>query len=107
MLSPMLFLMVMDSVLTILQNENAGISINGMYVGSFGHADDLRSVSPSLVGIQKQASIVKSFTEMNGLKLNTEKLELLAMCDGNCPQDCTIQFGSMPSHLQVVQNASV
>ena len=107
MLSPMLFLMVMDSVLTILQNENAGISINGMYVGSFGHADDLRSVSPSLVGIQKQASIVKSFTEMNGLKLNTEKLELLAMCDGNCPQDCTIQFRSMPSHLQVVQNASV
>ena len=31
---------------------------------------------------------------MNGLKLNTEKLELLAMSEGNSPPDCAVQIGS-------------
>ena len=46
-LSPMLFLLVMDSLLTELQNTDAGVSINGIYTGSLGHADDLRSVIPT------------------------------------------------------------
>ena len=72
-LFPMLFLLFMDSLLTELQNEDAGVSMNGIYAGSLGHADDLRSVTPTLLGVQKQADIMKSFTERNGLNLNTEK----------------------------------
>lgn len=34
--------------------------------------------------------MIKSFTVRNGLKLNTEKLELLAMCDENSPPDCEV-----------------
>ena len=41
-LSPMLFLLVMDSLLKDL-NEMAGISIEGIYAGSLCHAGDLRS----------------------------------------------------------------
>ena len=69
----------MDSLRTELQNEDAGVSINGIYASSLGHADDPRSVTLSLLGFQKQPDIVKSFTERNGLNLNTGKLELLAM----------------------------
>ena len=63
----MLFLLVMDSILTELQSADAGLSINGIYAGSIGHADDLRIVTPCLVGVQKQADVMKSFTEWNGL----------------------------------------
>ena len=69
-LSPMLFLLVMDSLLTELANSAAGISINGIYTGSFGHADDIRSVTPNLISLQKQADIVRSFTERYSLTLN-------------------------------------
>ena len=94
-LSPMLFLLVMDSILTELQSADTGLSINGIYAGSIGHADDLRSVTPRLVGVQKQADVMKSFTEWNGLILNTEKLELLAISDGNSPSDCTAEICSI------------
>ena len=73
-LSPMLFLLVMDALLTELVDANAGLSVNGIYTGSLGHADDLRSITPNLVSLQKQAEIVKAFTEKNSLTLNAEKL---------------------------------
>ena len=51
-------------------------------------------IGPGDEVIQKQANIVKSFTERNGLKLTTEKLELLAMSDGNCSSDCEVRIGA-------------
>ena len=66
-LSPMLFLLVMDALLTELVDANAGLSVNGIYTGSLGHADDLRSITPNLVSLQKQAEIVKAFTERRTL----------------------------------------
>ena len=93
-LSPMLFLLVMDALLTELVDANAGLSVNGIYTGSLGHADDLRSITSNLVSLQKQAEIVKAFTEKNSLTLNAEKLELLAMTNGSLPQENGIQIGS-------------
>ena len=83
-LSPMLFLMVMDSLLKDLAIEMAGISIEGMYAGSLCHADDLRSVTSNLQSLEKQAEIVKSFTERNSLTLNESKLEILKFLFYQC-----------------------
>ena len=47
-LSPMLFLLVMDSLLITLANAKAGVSIKGIYTGSLCHADDLRSIAQNL-----------------------------------------------------------
>ena len=47
-LSPMLFLMVMDSLLKDLANEMAGISIEGIYAGSLCHVDDLTLSTPQI-----------------------------------------------------------
>ena len=47
------------------------------------HADDLRCVAPNLLPVEQQASIVKSFTDRNFLKLNMDKLEILEMTNGN------------------------
>ena len=93
-LSPMLFLLVIDSLLKDLANANSGISIKRIYTGSLGHADDLRSVTPNLHSFQKQAEIVKSFTEKNSLTLNVDKLDLLAMANSSQAHDCEILIGS-------------
>jgi hypothetical protein len=84
-LSPILFLILMDSLLADLAQANWGISIKGVYTGSFGHADDVRSVAADLMSIKKQASIVKSFAELNLLTLNLDKLEILEMTGGRSP----------------------
>ena len=67
-LSPMLFLIVMESLLFELANANCGVSVQQIYTGSFGHADDLRCVASNLLSVEQQASIVKSFTDRNFLK---------------------------------------
>ena len=95
-MSPMLFLIVIDSLLRELENANAGISVNGIYAGSFGHADDLRSVAPNLMCVERQAEIVESFTNRNGLKLNLDKLELLPMHQGkNLESGDELRIGSI------------
>ena len=52
-LSPMLFLMVIDSLLKDLANEMAGISIEGIYAGSLCHADDLMAFNALSHSYQK------------------------------------------------------
>ena len=94
-LSPMLFLLVIDSLLNKLEKANAGISVNGIYTGSFGHEDDLRNVTSNLMCVEKQSGIVESFTGRNGLKLNIEKLELLPTYKGsNLQSNEELQNGS-------------
>ena len=47
-LSPLLFLLVMDSLLIDLAYAGAGVSINGIYTRSLCHADDLRNIAPNM-----------------------------------------------------------
>ena len=75
-LSPLLFLLVIDSLLEELESTGLGVSIHGHYLGSLGHADDLRGVAPNLDILEQQASIVRQFTVDNGLRLNEDKPEL-------------------------------
>ena len=39
-ISPTLFLVVIDSLLEKLKGAYAGITLDGVYLGSLGHADD-------------------------------------------------------------------
>ena len=74
------------------QCRGRGVSIGGIYVGLLGHADDLRSVTPSLLSLEKQVDIIQSFTQANCLTLNLEKLELLAMSKAQKPPECTLSL---------------
>ena len=62
-----------------------------IYAGSFGHADDLRSVTTNLVSIQRQAEIVHKFiiTINKFLTLNLDKLKLLPMSSGLSSEECS------------------
>ena len=46
------------------------------------------------LSLQKQAEIVKSFTEKNSLTLNVDKLDLLAMASSSQAHDGEILIGS-------------
>ena len=63
-LSPLL---VIDSLLVELESSGTGANINGICLGSLGHADDLRSIAPNIALLELQASIVTKFTLDNGL----------------------------------------
>ena len=77
-LSPALFLLVMDPLLRELQSLCIGASVNNMYVGGFMHADDIRTLAPTITTLEAQISTIKRFTEENFLKLNTSKCEVVA-----------------------------
>ena len=78
-LSPSLFLIVMNSLLKKMRNSNNGGSLHGTFVGIAIHADDVRSIAPNIQSVISQSSDILSFTTDLGLKLNTSKLELIQM----------------------------
>ena len=76
-LSPMLFNLVMDPLLSELSSRCLGISINGIFLGAFAHADDLRTMASNTEDVVNQASFVNSFIRSRGLNLCPEKCALL------------------------------
>ena len=53
----LLFLILMDSLLAEPAQANWEISIKVIYTGSFGHADDVRSVTADLMSMHKEANL--------------------------------------------------
>ena len=76
-LSPMLFNLVIDPLLTELRSRSLGISINGLFLGAFAHADDLRTMASNMEHASDQASFVHPFTKSRGLHLCLEKCAFL------------------------------
>ena len=76
-LSPVLFLLVMDPLLKELECSSLGPSIYGTYAGAFAHADDICTVTSSLPSLQQQIHMVQNFAEENALTLNPAKCEVL------------------------------
>ena len=60
-LSPALFVLVMDPLLRQLQASGLGLSISNFYVGGFLHADDVRTLATSRVSPEVQATMVEEF----------------------------------------------
>ena len=76
-LSPALFLLVMDPLLRQLQASSVGLSVNNFYTGGFLHADDIRTLATSEASMKRQIDLVKMFADQNLLKLNVSKCEIV------------------------------
>lgn len=61
-LSPILFLIAIDSLLSDLKTKDVGLSIYGTFVGAAAHADDVRTIASSKKTIIDQAKIIENFT---------------------------------------------
>ena len=81
-LSPSLFNLVMDPLLTTLKSRGLGLSVNGLFLGAFAHADDIRTSATNFEDVAERAAIVDSFTKSRGLCL--------------CPEKCTLLTGNLP-----------
>ena len=83
-LSPVLFLIVMDPLLKKLEESAGfGLSLYDYYAGGYLHADDIRTLATSCDSLEKQASVVSDFVEKNFLKLNRKKCEVVAFSKSN------------------------
>ena len=76
-LSPTLFLLVMNPLLIKLQASGLGPSINNFYAGGFLYADDIRTLATSESTLRAQVSMVQEFAKSNYLKLNYSKCEIV------------------------------
>ena len=77
-LSPTLFLLVMDPLLKILESASLGLKINDLYVGGFAHADDIRTLTNSISSLNARLEAVSLFTTENFLQLNLSKCEIVS-----------------------------
>ena len=59
-LSPALFLLVMDPRLHQLESSGLGLSMNEFYAGGFLHVDDIRTLSSGVGTLERQADLVNS-----------------------------------------------
>ena len=57
-LSPLLFNLVIDLLLSNLKQRNLGLSVNGLFLGGFAHADDIRSSAANIEDSAEQVAIV-------------------------------------------------
>ena len=93
MLSPILFLLVIDPLLRQMESKNLGPSFASLYLGASAHADDVRTITSFLQCLDKQVNLVQKFASENGLQLNTQKCEVM-IASSTCMADthlCTIE----------------
>ena len=89
-LSPSLFLLLIDSLLHRLMEANVGVSLEGIYVGTLAHVDDL-SLTCNPHSSEKQALIIHEFLTEN---LNADKCELIVDSSGNHFDSTSVKLGS-------------
>ena len=81
MLSPTLFNLVLDPLLSNLRQKRLGLSINGLYLGAFAQADDIRTSATNIEDVSTQISTVDRYTSSRDLQLCQVKFAVLSSCN--------------------------
>ena len=77
-LSPTLFIAVIDSLLSFLESSGQELTIHSLKVGCSAHANDVRAASLCLSSAQTQGDLMDAFCKVNSLNLNSNKTEVIA-----------------------------
>jgi hypothetical protein len=100
-LSPTLFLTVMDLLLKRLRESECGLYVRGTYMGGAVHADDLRTTAESSETVSRQDRVINSFSSDSCLKLNTAKFEAVKI-SSRSHDAAMVQIGCPPPTQQSV-----
>ena len=100
-LSPTLFLVVIDLLLRDMPQKCLGLSVHDLYVGSGGHADDIRTAAANKSSLMSQALSVKDFTKKTCLNLNAAK------CDSWLKDRSATRFQGTLLHPVFPQNEGI
>lgn len=70
-LSPTLFNIYLDNLFNILKKSKLGCTIDNLYYGFLGYADDCALLSPSRDTLQKMLNICEKYFSEHGIKIST------------------------------------
>jgi len=108
-LSPLLFSVYMDDLLSQLRSCGSGCYIGPYFCGALSYADDICLVSPTLDGLKVMANVCEKFAEQFKVSFNGEKSQLIKFSvrrqDLECPKDyihingCKVICGDSVVHL--------
>ena len=76
-LSPILFCLYMDQLLTRLRESQNGCYVGPHFSGAFCYADDIALLSPSLKGLKEMLKICESFSSDYKMMFNGQKSQFI------------------------------
>ena len=89
-LSPQLFNVYLDVLLSRLKESGFGCHVGHNYMGSFAYADDIVLLSPTITSLESLLDICKTYSAEYNINFNAEKSKLLVY--GKAPNNITITF---------------
>ena len=83
-MSPILFNIYMDDIFTILKQSGIGCSIDNLYYGIIGYADDFALLSPTRSGLQKMVDMITDYCNVHGITISTNQDPLKSKTKSIC-----------------------
>jgi len=93
-LSPCLFVVYVDDLISLLRLSQYGLYIGRLFVGCLLYADDIVLLSPSCFAIRKLVNICKDFGNHWDIKVNPLKSQLMTF-GGNNPSGMTLSMNGI------------
>lgn len=91
-MSPILFTVYIDELLTRLSQCGDGCYVGRRFHGAFGYADDVCLLSPSLAGLTRMLSVCDDFALEYKVKFNASKSKLIAYGDSATAAPANVSF---------------
>ena len=91
-LSPILFTIYIDDLLTALEKNGVGCFWKHHYVGAVCYADDIALVSPSSSTLRNMLNICVKFADQHHLSFNADKTQLIKFSKTSHPATSTPRF---------------
>ena len=71
-LSPSLFCVYLDTLLSSLRDSGMGCYLAGSYIGALGYADDVTLLAPSRQALQKMLKLCEDFSSSHSMLFSTD-----------------------------------
>ena len=84
-LSPILFTVYLDGLLTLLCKSGVGCYIGKMFVGALAYADDITIIAPTLYACRVLLRLCEKFASEYDIQFNVEKSYVIAHTTENMP----------------------
>lgn len=82
-LSPLLFAVYVDDLISSLRQCGCGVSVGNLFVGCVVYADDIALLSVSCFGLQKLLHACKEYSVQWDIKFNPVKSQIASFGPGN------------------------
>ena len=100
--SPIFFNLYIDNLFTLLKDSGLGCTIENLYYGFLGYADDGALLAPSRQALQQMLNICSSYFEAHGIKISVNdiviksKTKCLAINVGVIPENIKLYGKPLP-----------